>query len=393
VSDRPEIQAAFDRLDAWVVQRDYAGWDPHDALNSPALMRLAGQSRVAGQVLVQVVKRNPVNLRSALGVRRGRNPKGIGLFLASYCRQFDRARNPVHLARITSLSAWLDQHRSSQTPGAGWGYNFAWPNRSFFAPAGTPSVVNTAFIGLAFVAMHDVLADEDAAAADRALTIAHEACQFFRTGLNRLHDTADELCVSYTPLDRRVVHNANLLAGWLMSEVSQRTHDTALSFDATRIARFAARRQQVDGAWPYGESAQDQFVDNFHTAYVLMALRRIGRATSTHEFDESVARGYGHWREAFFRPDGLPRYFRGRAFPLDSHCSAQAILTLLEFADLPAAQRLTHWMIDHMQDPSGFFYYQRTSFLTNRIPYMRWVQSWMHRCLSEVLWHERRSQA
>jgi hypothetical protein len=389
VSSRPHVQAAFDRLDAWVAERDYAGWDPHDALNSPVFARVAGNHKLAGQVMVQVVKRSPVNFRRLFGVRAGRNPKAIGLFLASYCRQYQRAGTAAQLATIKSLAGWLEQNRSKTAQGAGWGYNFAWPNRSFYAPAGTPTVVNTSFIGLGFVQMHDVMAVADAEVAAQALATAREACRFVLGGLKRLHETADELCLSYTPIDRRVVHNANLLAGWLLAEVGRRTGDRALLGDAQRIARFASRRQLAGGSWPYGDAAQDQFVDSFHTAYVLMALRHIGRASGTGEFDDGVSRGFTHWRMSFFRPDGLPRYYRDRDFPIDSHCAAVAILTLLEFAEVPdtapAANRITDWLIEHMQDPSGYFYYQRTRSLTNRIPYMRWVQAWVHRCLSEVL--------
>lgn len=387
--DQPHIQAAFDRLDRWVVERDYAGWDPHDALNSRWLARVAGRRRLAGQVLVQLLKKSPINVRHVLGVTVGRNPKAIGLFLDSYCRQYERSRSAVHLERIRSLADWLERNRSAGVPGAGWGYNFAWPNRSFFAPAGTPTVVNTSFIGLAFVRLSDTLAVEDSAAAGRALATAREACRFLRLGLNRLRDTADELCLSYTPMDQRIVHNANLLAGWLLAEVGSRTGDADLVADAQRIARFATHRQLADGSWPYGQGEQDRFVDSFHTAYVLLALRHIGRAAGAADYDASISRGFTRWREAFFRPDGLPRYFSDRNYPIDAHCAAVAIITLLEFAEAPgavkSADHLTRWMIDHMQHPSGYFCYQRTRLLTNRIPYMRWVQSWMHRCLSEVL--------
>ena len=34
------------------------------------------------------------------------------------------------------------------------------------------------------------------------------------------------------------------------------------------------------------------------------------------------------------------------------------------------------WTIENMYDASGFFYFQKWPFITNRIEYMRWSQIW-----------------
>jgi hypothetical protein len=164
---------------------------------------------------------------------------------------------------------------------------------------------------------------------------------------------------------------------------------------ALASARFTARRQRHDGAWAYGEGAADQWVDNFHTGFVLTALRGIQRALGTNELDGVIQKGYEYWKAKFFLSDGAPKYYPDRIFPIDIHSVAQAILTFLAFTDVDPgayaeAQRISAWAIQNIQSPPGFFYYQINRRYTNRIPYMRWSQAWMLRALTELEWVTRR---
>lgn len=85
------------------------------------------------------------------------------------------------------------------------------------------------------------------------------------------------------------------------------------------------------------------------------------------------------------REDGAARYFYNQTYPVDSHCVAQTILTLLEFADMDEenaslAQLVADWAIHRMWDDRGFFYYRVYALRTVRTSYMRWSQAWM--CLA-----------
>jgi hypothetical protein len=208
--------------------------------------------------------------------------------------------------------------------------------------------------------------------------------------LNRVQPAADELCFSYTPLDHRLVHNANLLGAWLLAEVAALTGEPVLANTALAAAHYTARRQRADGSWLYGEGARDGWVDNFHTGYVLVALLRVAACLGTDEFDAAIAHGYRYWKAALFLPDGTPKYYPHRIYPIDSHSVAQAILTFLAFAhhDPEAAawaRRVALWSIDHMQDAAGPFHYQLYPHYRIRIPYLRWSQAWMQRALTELL--------
>ena len=391
------VRSALTRLEQWIEAQDFKGWDPHDALNSPLLKRLTFRNRWLGIAWVQLLKRSPFNLRSLLGVPKGYNPKGMGLFLASYLRKYQMTGDPQHLERMRFFVDWLVKHVSPGYSGACWGYNFDWPNRGFFAPAGTPTIVNTAFIALAFLDVRETLkGDKDEKFVEFVkfvVPVARSACDFILTDLNLIRPAQDELCFSYTPLDHRCVHNANLLGAWLLAEVYTHTQEPHLAESALAAARYTVHRQRPDGSWPYGEAPNDGWVDNFHTGFVLVALKRIAACLGTNEFDGAIVQGYRFWKEHMFLPDGTPKYYPDRIYPIDAHCVAQAVLTFLEFADEdPEAEawawRVTRWGIKHMQDPRGYFYYQIYRHYRIRIPYMRWSQAWMQRALTELAWTE-----
>ena len=390
---RNKLSTALNQLDTWIEKEKFQGWDPYDALNSPILKTLSFENRLAGIIWVQLLKRLPVNLRSLLRVPKGYNPKGMGLFLSSYLRKFQMTGDKTHLEKVDFFSQWLRENISPGYSGACWGYNFDWPNRVFYAPAGVPTVVTTGFIGIFLLELaraaqnHPELVQEDFTPAE----LACSACDFVLLDLNRSSFAEDEICFSYTPMDTSKVHNANLLGGQLLAEVFQfgGQKDASLAENVLRCTRYSVRRQRSDGAWIYGEDGNNAWVDNFHTGYVLLSLRKIGQCLETNEFNVSVEKGYKFWKYNFFLPDGIPKYYDTNTYPIDIHCVAQAILTFIGFRDMDAealsiAQHVANWGIEKMQDPQGFFYFQRNRHYVNRIPYMRWAQAWMQQALIEL---------
>jgi hypothetical protein len=393
-----DIEAATRRLDHWVEAQGFRGWDPHDALRSPLLRDLTFGNRYLGIIWLQLLRRSPINLRPLLGVPKGYNPKGIGLFLGSYLRKWQCTGDPAHARRVAQFADWLWQHRSVGYSGACWGYNFDWPNRGFFAPAGTPTIVNTTSIVRELLLVHQAIATGEVPALGvDPLTIARSACDFLLGDLHRLEPVPDELCFSYTPLDRRYIHNASLLGASVLAEVGAATGEAHLGEIALAAARYSARRQQPDGSWRYGEGLADGWIDNFHTGFVLVCLKQLGDRLEAPELYEPVERGYRFWKTRFFEADGAPKYYPTKRYPIDAHSAAQAILTFLAFADRDTearcqAERIAGWAIEHLQDPAGFFHYQIHARYRIKIPYIRWSQAWMQRALNELLWDRHRRE-
>jgi len=203
--------------------------------------------------------------------------------------------------------------------------------------------------------------------------------------LNELYwtDSSSVAGFSYPLPSLRVqIHNANFLGAALLCRVYKHTGEEKFLGPALRVARYSAAKQNTDGSWSYGEAPSQRWIDNFHTGYNLCALQSICQYAETPEFESYIRRGFEFYRKHFFREDGAVRYFHNRDYPVDIHCVAQSIITLLTLRELdpvsiPLARSVFRWAMNHMWDDRGFFYYQVFRSYTNQISYMRWAQAWM----------------
>ena len=395
------FESVYEKLAAWCRARGYAGHDPFDALNSRLFQATPlRRSRFARLAWTQAFKRSPVSLRRLALVPAGRNAKGTALFALAALARLRAARGEggeARAAREREARSLLDDLLAAQIEtrcGAAWGYNFDWQGRAFYAPRGTPTVVPTAFAVRALVEGAEAFGGGEAA---RYLAAARGACEFILRGLNRSEETADEVCFSYTPLDRTRVFNASLLAGEALAAVGALTGERELSETAARAARYVVRRQRADGSWAYGADSYQSWADNFHTAFALTSLARIDRARggdaeagARRELRGALARGYAFWRDAFFLADGWPKYYHSSAYPADAHAAGAAVVALAELDELEPdalalAERVARWAVRELFDPRGFFRYQRRRLYTVRTPYMRWSQAWMMYALARIM--------
>lgn len=383
----PSIDEAFNDLLTWCRERDYAGHDPFDALNSRVFQATPlARSRSARLIWTQAFKRFPYNLRGAALVPQQQNSKGLALFSLAALANYRRARTVETEVNARDLLADLAQASIQNYAGAAWGYNFPWQSRNFFAPAGTPMIVPTAFAARAFIEAHQSFGD------DSYLEIARSSCDFITNNLRRTIDTPEEVCFSYSPFDETRIYNASLLAAETLAGVGELANESSFLELARRAVNYVLSQQRADGSWAYGAATGQQWTDSFHTAYVLMSLRRIAKtsAAENKELNEALRKGYVFWRERFFLADGWPKYYHDSLYPADAHAAATAIITLIELREmdsdaLPLAEAIANWTIRNLRDTRGFFYYQRRRFYTVRTPFMRWTQAWMLFALARLL--------
>jgi hypothetical protein len=366
-------------LFTWCRARDFAGYDPFDGLNSRLFQATPlKHSRTARLLWTQLFKRSPYTLRSLARLAPERNAKGIALFALAALARYRTSNTKETEVEARELLDDLMAMRLPGFSGAAWGYNFDWQGRAFFAPRGTPSLVPTAFAARALIEAAEVFGPGD------YLPFARTICDYILNDLNRTAETSDEVCFSYSPLDHTRVFNASLLAAEALAALGKLSHEPSLSEWARRAARYVVRRQRADGSWAYGADDYQSWTDNFHTAFILTSLSRIidSCESAREEFGPALVRGYEFWRERFFLPNGWPKYFPDRLYPVDVHSAGAALVTLVELrgqlpGTLAVAETVATWAIENLRSPRGFFYYQRRRFFTNRIPYMRWSESWM----------------
>jgi rhamnogalacturonyl hydrolase YesR len=379
-------RTSLDNLFAYCQRQNWIGYDPYDGLNSRIFQALPflKKNRYVRLAFQQMNKRSIINFRPVLAIPKGRNPKGIGLFLSAASNLYRVYKNNVFLDLIEQYIGWLKEDSSLDYGGYCWGYNFDWQSRAFFLPKGTPTVVNTSFIGRALLSAYDITKDDD------YLKIARSACDFILTDLNRL-ESGKTFCFSYSPIDRYFVHNATALASSLLAMVYRITGEERLALEAKRSLQYVVDFQKDDGSWSYGEDsvAQKTGTDNFHTGFILESLKIYSDSIKDRDFVPHMKKGLDFYQRNFFHKNGAPKYFYDKTFPIDIHCASQAIITLLQLKDYGADNELCNnvmsWMITNMQAKKGYFYYQKWKYWTSKIPYIRWAQAWACHALATYI--------
>lgn len=383
-----EIGKAVTCVLEYCRKNDWAGFDPYDALNSRLFNRTPfAKNRICRIALTQILKRLPINLRPLLLIPREQNPKAIALFL----RAFLKLSSIGMLQRNDLIETMVDRLVALRSPNTHywcWGYCFPWQTRNDLVPQWSPNLVCTTFVANALLEAYE------STRVPRCLEMAVSAADYVLNELywedNKSHSTG----FSYPAPGLQIrVHNANFLGAAHLCRVYRHAGERRFLEPAFKVARYSAARQKDDGSWDYGEAPTQRWIDNFHTGYNLCALQAIHQDTGTSEFDDHIRRGFNFYREHFFRNDGAPRYFHERTYPIDIHCVAQSIITLLALKDIgedniALCNTVLRWAMTHMWDERGYFYYQMFPLGRNKISYMRWSQAWMLLALSVYLEQE-----
>lgn len=361
---------------------DFAGYDPFDGLNSRLFNWLPALKKgLFGLAWIQLHKRSPLNLRPLCGIPKGRNPKGVALFILGMLEDYRRTGDENLLAQCVELADWLLTQQSDKTQWqhSCWGYHFDWNARAFFVPKGKPNVITTIYVAQALYALSQLSARP--ANWQQYRDVAFDAAHFIVNSLYTEHD--GRAFFAYIPGETAFVHNASLWGAAWVAVVASQTANQQYADLALQVAWQSVREQGQDGSWVYGARHHHQFIDGFHTGYNLEALHMIGQALQTDEFADAIAQGLQFYKTELFEADGTAKYYHNNRYPLDMHSVAQAVFTLCRVGgtsdDFALADKVIQWSLRELYLPaSGQFYYQKQPGFSNKINYIRWTQAWVY---------------
>lgn len=377
-------EALARRLDTWGSARGWRGTDPYEGLNARrrALAPLK-RTPLGRRLLIQAVKRSPLDLRRPLGIPRLASAVSVAWAISAYARNGFLAQAEAE-QRLRDCLALLRSLRLTAFAEPSWGYQFDVETRVFFYPSTTPNTIATAFAGLALLDAHASLGEPE------LLAEATEVGEFFIHHVPRTEDPPGAF-FGYLPGDRSPIHNSSMLVASLLARLAAETGAERFATAAASAVRYTTARQHPDGSWPYGERPGLEWVDNFHSGYVLDALRSCADAgIATEEAEAAWNRGIHHYRANLFLPDGTPRYYPRKTYPIDAQCVAQGIQTLAIAArhDPGAGEQawnVLEFALRRMTRRDGLPIFQRRRFWANRAVHARWVASPMLLALSHLL--------
>lgn len=380
-----QIQSATHKLRRRIEKEDFKGYDPYDALNS-RLFRIPvlKKNKLIRFLAQQLVKRFPLNLRSILAVPKGENPVSLGLSIQAYAYLF--AAGEIEEAEARKLIEALIERLKKRIPegfhGACWGYDFDWEARYSTIPAYQPTVVATGIITNGLFEAYQIMGIE-------ALSeLVQSAAEFVVKDLNRSENDQGHFIFSYSPFDHQRVYNASLKGVRLLVQ----SHTLSSNEEYLRLAQLAANyvlsNQNVDGSWYYSEAKGGDWIDNYHTGYVLDCLQSLEEVDPNAERAAQIAKGLAYYRKTFIGTNGQPFFYSHEPWPVDCTGGGQQILTLTRFNCMEEAKLSAEFMVKIMQNSSGGFAFRKFKFYFIRTEFMRWSNAWMFTALSHYLLKE-----
>ena len=374
------IYSRLVKLESWVEEHNYKGYEPFDGLSS-YLRPLTFGSLFMDRLLLQLVRQSPINLRPLLGIKPLDSTIGRGYMAWGYLTMLKATQREEYRTKALNCLDWLMENRSPGYPEFCWGKHFDFASRGGRYPKLEPITVWTSLIGMAYMEAYEVLGEK------RYLGVADSICKWIMK-LPRNEYPAG-VCLNYTGSGEEtvIVHNHNMLAAAVLAKIGARSGEREYLDLARRAMDLSCSRQLADGAWYYGEDPMHHWIDNFHTGYNLNALKSYVASTGDNAYEPNLRRGFQFYISHFFEDNGRPKYYHSRTYPVDSQCISQSIDTLVEFADIePSAQdmalKVAQWAMDNMLDERGFFYYRQYPLLKAKTPMLHWAQATTYRALA-----------
>ncbi len=382
-----QILDAFNKLEAYIEKEEFKGYDPYDTLNSWIPFKLLGKWPAA--IATQIQKRNPINIRPLLGIKKEKNPKAFGLFLQAYSILYQKTKNPDYLEKANYFYTWLNNNYSKGYSGKCWGYNFPWANPKEYKAAFIPSSVVTGLVVKGLYEYYIITKRNN------VINLIESACLFLEKDLLRF-ENEEGISFSYTPITKDICYNASLLAGESFARLFSIKPDKIEYRNlAIKSVDFVIKRQHKDGKWNYAidlDLKKEQQQIDFHQGYVLESIYEIKRLLNidNKKWEITLKNGLNYYINKQFHNSGRSYWRLPKKFPVDIHNQSQGIITLLKlkgynYKTLSFVKKIAEWTINNMQSKGGHFYYQIFKTHKNRISYMRWNNAWMFLALSLLL--------
>ena len=256
--------------------------------------------------------------------------------------------------------------------------------------ADTPLITTVPYVYEAFSQVYAI--DEDPKWLPIMRSIAEHAFRSYRD----LQTAPDTASCAYTPApdDPCGVINASAYRAFLLTKAGIELSQPQYLEVAKKNLNFVLASQNTDGSWFYSTDGKRDFVDHFHTCFVLKALAKIEELTESHQCRNAIERGIGYYVRNLFDTEGLPLPFskapRLTVYRQELYDYAECInLGVLLHGRFPELDRILSAVVTDLlmrwRKNDGSFRARRLLVGWDNVPMHRWAQSQIFRSLCFLL--------
>jgi len=302
-------------------------------------------------------------------------------FLAQAYKQDSFLKRAIHFLDV------LKATRSKGHRHYCWGYPFNWETRTGTFREGTPMITSVPYMYEAFRQVYQL--DGDPQWLEVMRSVAEHAFEDYQD----FEVSSNASTCTYSPgkeITRGVI-NANAYRAFLLTCASFDFSEEKYRKVAERNLNFVLESQNSNGSWYYSTDNVRDFVDHFHTCFVLKALAKIEQLTGSAQCQRAIERGVGYYVKNLFDEDGLPKPFskppRLTVYRRELYDYAECInLGVLLQGRFPELDRILSLVLNDVlqrwQKSDGAFRARELLIGWDNVPMHRWAQSQMFRSLS-----------
>ena len=393
---------------SWDYQSFYAGPMGGRAKSLYYRSRLVGTAAVAPMVFCEAF----VPSWRRLFHRRMRFPIADAHYAMGFAFLYQATSNMVYLERAMHFLRMLKQTRCIQFKEYCWGYPFDWVTRNGVIERQTPLITSTPYAYEAFLQVLQILRNSSELNSlssaccppssvlrpldllDDYKQIVESIARHASADIKDFKTSATASSSSYTPFDKGRVINAAAYRAFLLTSASQVFSNDNYWKMAERNLNFVIENQNADGSWPYAVDGVRDFVDHFHTCFVMKALAKIHALTGHQACKEALAKAVSYYLNNLFDVDGLPKPFskapRLTVYKRELYDCAECINLCLLLRDRfpqlePPLEVVVKAILRDWIKADGSFRSRRLYWGWDNVPMHRWGQSQMFRALAFYL--------
>jgi hypothetical protein len=388
-----KVSAALTNFAAWLEDYGETSWDHQSYYAGPIGGRAKGlyyQSKLLGTAAVAPMVFSEAFFPPArrLFHHRMRLPIADAHYAMGFAFLYEATANAVHLEKAVHFLEVLKQTRSPGFREFCWGYPFEWVTRNGVIKAHTPLITTTPYVFEAFLQVHQLQPR------DEWKSILESIVRHATTDIRDFEFSESANTCSYTPDDKGGVVNASAYRATMLVTAGKFFGDDELLKIANGNVNFVLAAQNADGSWPYAKDGVRDFVDHFHTCFVMKAMAKIHLLTGDPRILSALKRGVDYYLKNLFAEDGMPRPFskapRLTVYKCELYDCAECInLCLLLEKHFPqlgtALQTVVAGILANWIKPDGSFRSRKLIFGWDNVPMHRWAQSQMFRSLAFYL--------
>jgi len=271
-----------------------------------------------------------------------------------------------------------------------WGYPFDWETRTGTLKAGTPLITTLPYVYEAFSAVYAI--DGNPKWFQIMQSIANHGFSAYRD----METSPETASCGYTPFpdDPCGVVNASAYRAFLLTKAGIELSEPRYLAAAKRNLNFVLASQNADGSWYYSTEGARDFVDHFHTCFVLKALVKIEGLMPSPNTWSAIQSGVNYYVKNLVDAQGLPVPFSKRprmtVYRKELYDYAECInlgaLLLGRFEQLDAVlSNVVTDLFARWQKADGSFRARQLLIGWDNVPMHRWAQAQVFRALCFLL--------